>query len=560
MQSIENVPINIVGSSIFGRYPKISLEKTYNMFISDDWLINYAGFEKAITVLPSGEGRALFHSIRGEFLITVVSSSVYLLKNNLRAQFIGQLDTFTGPVFMDENLSDQICIVDGQNAYIYNYDDNTLTKQVLTFLGNPIIPSYVCYHNTFFLIASSTVSDNSQNWYAFEMSSTDTISLNTQFSLQTKPDSAIAIKRIPGGGNNVLVLGTTVGELWTQVGGEENYRRVQSFNIDNGVVAIPTIAASDEFIFWLSQNENNSPIILMTGGNGQTTQRISTDGIDNLLASIKFPEQSTAIFFRQDGHFFYQLTFYNPVDNLTLLYDLNTKRFYHCSDENLNFHPARQIVFFNGASYFVSINDANIYKMGTEFVTYNYQGTPGSIGEEIPRIRICNTIRKQNTQRFRIRMFTFMIEQGVNDYYILQQPENICTGALITEINDNPIITENGIPIFSQDSQCGPITSCTGALVTEIDDQIITEQGIQIFAENSQCTAIADIPRVDLSLSKNGNQSFSSFGGKKLNPNGIYRNQIRWHRLGQANELTIQLRFWGFQRFVVQNGECEIML
>ena len=384
VSNAQQVPVNVVGSSTFGRYPKISLEKTYNMFISDEWMVNYAGFQKVSEILPAGEGRALYHSVRGQFLIAVVSSSVYKLQANLAPQFIGTLDTTTGEVFIDENLSNQICIVDGQAAYIYNYVTNTLTKQTLTFLGNPIIPSYVCYHNTFFLIGSSLVSDNPQNWYAFERASDTTISLNTQFSLQTKPDSAIAVKRVPGKGNNVIVFGTTVAEIWTQIGGLENYRRVQSFNIDSGVVSVSTIAANDQLVCWLGQNENNSPVIFVT--NGASIEEISTDGIDHVLGALNHPERSTAFFFKQDGHLFYQITFFDPSDNLSLIRDFSTNKFFHVSNEDLDFHPARQVVYFNRKTYFISLSDASIYQMATDFVTYNYNLNPHSTGDVIPRI------------------------------------------------------------------------------------------------------------------------------------------------------------------------------
>lgn len=520
----QQVPVNVVGSSTFGRYPKISLEKTYNMFISDEWMVNYAGFQKASQILPSGEGRALYHSIRGQFLISVESSTVYKLEANLSPQFIGNLNTTTGEVFIDENLSNQICIVDGQNAYIYNYLDNTLTTQTLTFLGNPIIPNYVCYHNTFFLIGSSTVSDNSQNWYAFERASDHTISLNTQFSLQTKPDSAIAVKRVPGRGNNVIVMGTTVCEVWTQVGGLENYRRVQSFNIDSGCVAVATIAASEEFVCWLSQNENNAPSIFVT--DGASVRRISSDGIDYLMQTITRPQQSTALFFRQDGHLFYQITFFNPNDNLSLIYDFTAQKFYHVSDQNLNFHPARQVVYFNENTYFVSLNDASIYQMGTQFITYNYNLDKTILGDVIPRIRICKSIRREDSSRFRVGQFTFWIEQGTSDFYIINPDQVVCNGQLITETGGN---------------------------------FIVTEKDIRILSEAGSCVDVFDIPRVDMSFSKNGNQSFSNIVGRNLNPRGQYRNQIRWWRMGQANEFTIQLRFWGHQRFVVKDGVAEII-
>lgn len=521
----QQVSVNVVGSSIFGRYPKISLEKTYNMFISDEWIVNYAGFQKVADLLPDGEGRALFHSVRGGFMLSVASSSIYKIGPSLAPFFIGNINTTTGEVFIDENLSNQICIVDGESAWIYNYDANTLTQQTLTFLGNPIIPNYVCYHNTFFLIGSSKDSINPQNWYAFEFDTPNTIKLNTQLSLQTKPDSALAVKRLPGRGNNVVVLGSTVGEVWSQVGGTQNYTRIQSFNIDSGVISVSTIAANEELVCFLAQNENNAPSILVT--DGSSARRISTDGIDFLLQTIKHPDQSAAFFYRQDGHLFFQFTFYNPQDNLSLLYDFTIDKFFHVSDDKLNYHPARQVVYFNKKTYFVSLNDASLYQMGTEFTTYNYSLNTHLVGEEIPRIRIPKTIRRDDSSIFRPWMFTFWIEQGIDDLYLLKTEGMICTGLLIDE-DDAPLIDEDGTPLIDEDGLC---------------------------------TANTYRPRVDLSFSKNGNQSFSNVVGRELNTLGNYRNQIRWTRgMGQANEFTPQLRFWGFRRFVAQNGILEIVL
>lgn len=517
----QQVPVNVVGSSIFGRYPKISLEKTYNMFISDNWMVSYAGFQKVSQIFTKGEGRALFHSIRGDFMLAVVSSAVFVLQTNLAPQFVGNINTTTGEVFIDENLNNQLCLVDGESAWIYNYNSNSLTKQALTFIGNPILPNYACYHNTFFLIASNPTSVNSQNWYAFEFDTDTTIKLNTQFSLQTKPDSALAVKRLPGKGNNVLVLGSTVGEVWSQVGGLENYRRIQSFNIDSGTISVSTIAANEELIFWLAQNENNAPSILVS--DGSSAKRISTDGIDYLLQTIKFPEQSTAFLFRQDGHLFYQFTFFNPLDNLSLVYDYIMDKFYHVSDEALNFHPARKVVYFNKSTYFISLSQPAIYKMGTEFITYNHSLDDDVDGDEIPRIRICKSVRKVDNSIFRSWMFSFWLEQGINTFF-LNNPS--CSGLLITEDQQFQIISEDNIPLMTEDGICFPNP---------------------------------ERPRVDMSFSKNGNQSFSNIVGRELNENGRYRNQIRWtHGLGQANEFTIQLRFWGLQRFVAENGILEV--
>lgn len=520
------------------------------MFISDDWLVNYAGYQYVSTSQFSGKGRGLFKSSRGNFMLAVIGSGVYKINASLAPEFIDNLQTETGDVYMDENLSQQICIVDGLKAYIYYYGtgagSNTITAQSLS---DGLVPNYVSYHNTFFLFGSNSNSTDPSKWFAYVRNANTTITKNSEAAVQTKPDNAVAVHRIPGRGNNVLVLGQTVAEVWTQTGGSANYTRVSSFNIDVGVLSVGTIAASEEFVVWLAQNENNAPIIVMT--NGGSSQQLSTDGINNLLQDLQHPEDSNAFFYRQDGHLFYQITFYNPADNLTLFYDFNTQRFFHASDEGLNFFPARQAAYFNGKTFFVSLNDNKLYEMSTNYVTYNYEGqanefmitenqsgniiaengdllvTENSLEstdyrkEEIPRIRICNTVRLPNSDVFRVNRFTFWLEQGVNTFFL----PDVCNGQLITE-----------------------------------DDlyDIVTEDGINILDEEGSCMAINNRPRVDMSFSKNGNQSFSNIVSNDLNPMAHYKNQIAWHRMGYCNEFTIQLRFWGFNRVVANNGIVEV--
>src|SRR5690606_1873213 len=100
--------------------------------------------------------------------------------------------------------------------------------------------------------------------------------------------------------NNLLVLGSSVGEIWNQVGGAQVYQRNASINIDYGVASVSTIAASDDMVAWLGINEKSTPALMVMQG-GQA-KRISTDGIDELLSLVKHPDQSTAIFYRIAGH------------------------------------------------------------------------------------------------------------------------------------------------------------------------------------------------------------------------------------------------------------------
>lgn len=518
------IKINVVGSSTFGRYPNISLEKTYNMYISDEWLINFPGYKKVLNIIDdeaTTEGRGGFSSARQNIMVVVINSAVYVIDSVFTPTFVGNLATSFGAVFMDENLNNQICIVDGIYAYIYNHSIGSLTRQDV---NDALLPNYVCYHNTFFLFGNANVTGNGSKWFAYSYSSPTTIAETSELALQTKPDYALAAIRLPGEGNNVMVLGRSVGEFFTQVGGLENYQRNASINVDYGVISVSTIAANDRYVFWLGSNKSNSAVIMAYTSKG--TQAISTDGIDYILGNLTEPKDSTAFFFLEDGHLFYQITFYNPADNLTLVYDVDQKKFYHLSDYNLDHHPARSVMNFQNRTYFLSLDNGSLYNLSSNYTTYNENigFSTDSPDREIPRIRICSNTRSPDSQTFRAGSLTVTITQG----------------------ND---------PDFSRANLIGTFDF----IVDEEDgDVIITEQGTPIISQSS-AVEIPYIPRVDLSISKDGAQTFGATVGIEMNPLGHRQNIMRWRRpIGLTNNFTAKFRFWGTSYWSVNNAYLDI--
>src|SRR5688572_3659586 len=165
-QNFEKVPLNIVGSSTFGRYPKISNERTYNMFVSDNFMVPYAGYKIAI---PSSrfsttarEGRGAFTSTKLNRLVVVIDNKVYLAKitfnqlygtvQNFSTIQIGTLQTSSGVVYITENNKPQIAISDGTSIYIY---DPTLTPSFKVISTTSFIPGYITFHDTYFICAAS---------------------------------------------------------------------------------------------------------------------------------------------------------------------------------------------------------------------------------------------------------------------------------------------------------------------------------------------------------------------------------------------------------------------
>lgn len=527
----EQIPINIVGWSRFGLNAKINNEKTYNMFVSDGWLVNMPGWQRVLDLFPAGQGRGAFLSVRGNFAIVVVNKAVIQISPSLGTTMIGNLVTTTGEVFIDENLEGQICIVDGLNAYIYYWPSGFPNLTVQTSVSSVFTPNYVTFHNTYFLFGNADRTAAGAIWYQYVFNTNTTISLVTPTgtALQTKPDYAQAVVRIPGQAANVLVIGSTVSEVWTQIPGNfPPYVRNQSFNIDYGCVSVDTIAFSDTYVIWLGANQTNTPVIYVF--NQQNGEPVSTDGIDNLLRLVQFPGQSTAILYRQDGHLFYQLTFYNPVDNLTIIYDFTNKHFYHGSDYNLNYHPARQVFLLNNKTYFVSLNNAAIYEMSPDIRNINEQ-TPSSVFPDDPRlvyaqqrIRICEPIRRADSAPFRLNDFVFTIRQGNED--------------ILNFDNDIWMITEQGIRIFSEDNK-----------------QVIPEFG------GSASGLFIDYyaGRVDLSLSRDGGETYSNTVGRIMNKLAHRQNIMRWESLGSGNDIQPKLRFWNLGSLTANNGYVSMV-
>lgn len=523
----KQVPVKIVGSSVFGRHPIISDERTWNMFISDNWLLNFAGYNEAVQMLPLGsEGRGAFHSTRGNFVLVVIAGDIFRIDPNLGYTFLHSIANTTGEVFMDENLSSQIVIVDGTaTAYIYNYSNGVDSVSTVNF-GLPtqdFIPNYVTYQNTYFIFGNGKTDHSGSQWFiyksGYDNSGTVATAYDLEFvqvlTLQTKPDFAKAAIRIPSHGNNLLVLGSTVCEIWTNIAGLQIYQRNSSINIDYGVASVSTIAASDDMIAWLGINEKSSPaIMVMTGGKAE---RLSTDGIDYLLNLVKHPENSTAMFYRQDGHVFYILTFFHELDNFSIMYDFNTQKFFDLTDWDFSYHPARQMVYFNNEVYFVSLKQGSLMRISTDLTSIS---TNVENDYEIPRVRKCDTFRLPGSDRFIVNQFGFTIENGV----------------------------QQGVDLSFE---------CEGYILGEVSNQIMySEDDEPLLIEGGSCTVYR--PRIDITISKNGGQTYSNANIYYMHATGNYKNQPRVNKLGEANQFTIQLRFWGFDAVVISDGILEV--
>lgn len=508
--TMQQHPLDIVGGASYGRYKKTSIENTFNMIISDNWLVPYAGYSYETLIDTIGTGRGLYASPSFGNMIAVVGNGVYVINSDLTASLLSTIPTFVGDVFIAENNGHQIAICDQLNIYIYNWQTNDFTTATLPIdqqTGVTIVPGYVTFQDGYFIVPNTA----SSFWYLSALNNgldwnwgAGGVPVNG--SIQTKPDKAIAAVRFPGRGNLLLVFGKTVSELWYDQGLQLfPYSRSQSVNIDYGCLSAATIATGDTIVVWLGANEKSGPVIMYTTGGD--INRISNDGIDFRLAQLTNPQNSYGFLFKQDGHLLYQITF--PADNFSLVYDFTTQKFFTLTDEYMNYHIAKRTVFYNNNYFFVSFNDGNLYELSTNFTTYIYAN---NVIKEIPRVRVTKNFRLPDGARFVVNNVTFTIEQGNGEH------------------NTPPYILD---------------------LATEDSAFLTTEDGNKLLVE------YIPNPRpqnVYLSVSKNGGQSFGSDFNKPLNTVGHWDNRLNFWGLGVANDIVHQFRFIGFDRFVATDG------
>jgi hypothetical protein len=195
------------------------------------------------------------------------------------------------------------------------------------------------------------------------------------------------------------------------------------------------------------------------------------------------------------------------------------------------------MVFFDQKLYFVSLNNAAIYEMNLKYTTIDENivliGKDPSLVYAMQWIRICNHVRLQDTSKFRVNGLVLTIDQG-NDPLITQLDIDGRLLDLITESDFNPP-----------------------------EDEIITEDGAGMVDELANGgvgvnTELIYRPRVDLSFSKDGGESWSNTVTRLLNPIGKRQNMLHWEKMGQANDIILKFRFWGTSRFVVNNGLLDI--
>ncbi len=394
------IPLDLVGSSKFERYSRISSEDTFNLYESGGALVNQAGYQAVLQLKTESVGRATYYSPKLGQIICVVGVSVYVVNPNLSRILVGAVDNLVGPCSIAENNNDEIAICDGINIFVLNYENDTFTKATIDFNAG-----YVSFHDGYFL---ASVTDTNR----WRLSSINDgldwpLTPNTDGVMQSSADTCQAVVRFQ---NSLYVFGTNITEVWRDAGNPVfPYSRDNNLLIEYGCLNTETIAQGFGLMCWLGFNNVSGPSIMVS--NGGAPERISTDGITYLLDTLKAPQDSFATIREEDGHILYAISFF--TDNLSFLYDFTTQAFFSTTDHNLNYLPIRSVVRFRNTHWFLSKNNGMLYELSTT-IPYMSDMVDGP-QFIVPRVRITKPYRQPNGQPFAINELTITLDQGTDN-------------------------------------------------------------------------------------------------------------------------------------------------
>lgn len=384
------LPIDIVGGSSFARYSKINAANTVNMMVSDDALIPYPGYAKILEFIPGGlgEARGLYHSTLYNHLIVVVNQVLFTVDDDLAVAAIGTLETQLGPVDIAENGNSEIALADGEKYYVFDYKNNTFKPVDIGFIPT----SLTADNRTGFIFAAVL---NSNQFRYSEPNNASSYPIQNAGAIGD--DKVVGVQTF---GAHLYVFGSKETQKWDSLETAfEPWHQDPSVAIQYGALANSSIASGFNYLCWVASSDDADATIMVSRGGVPVP--LSTDGIDFKLGNLKAPEDCVGFIFQEDGHVFYQVTF--TTDELTLVYDFQTRIFIELTDEKGKSHLASAVTHFHNRYYFVSRQNSNLYEMGTKFETYD--------GAFIPRERVTRTHRFPGYPLARIPKLELVIEQ-----------------------------------------------------------------------------------------------------------------------------------------------------
>lgn len=245
-------------------------------------------------VVTSGDGANRGGHVMAGIPYFVAGTKLYRLETDDTLTDLGTISG-TGRVSMADNGSQLCILVPGGAGYIFTEPSTlaTITDVDFTANGNPQQVTFVDGYFVFTTDAKkfilSAINDG-----------TDYNALDYG-SAESSPDGTVTPVVFK---NQLFVVGETTTEAFSNIGGADFPFQRSGLFLDEGTVAPFSVVNGSETFAFIGGGNNETPGVYALNGN--STQKISTDAIDELLQSLT-PDELASVYgwsYAQSGHFF----------------------------------------------------------------------------------------------------------------------------------------------------------------------------------------------------------------------------------------------------------------
>lgn len=396
--------IDFIGPSYTLRSVSADCQRTINMYPDLDetgkgksnvFLTGTPGLKEYIninSVETTEPVRGMFVNAKDRFFAVCGYSLIEFTYNAnegfIRQRIIGNLNTNTGPVSIAESVF-ELAIVDGDNYYIYTYEDDTFSQyQPEGWVGS----NTVSFFSSYFVF----VKPDSQQFYISKAYDGKTIDPLDFASKEGQADNLVTTLAI----NQYLWLfGKRTIEIYNNTGAELFPIEVMNGGlIQYGCSAPFSVALVANMPIWLGRDDNGAGTIYMCE-NSYSPVRISNFAIEHFMQNLDDITDAVSYSYQQEGHYFYVINF--PSGGTTWVYDVTTKQWHERQFFNLNTaqperHRSQYHVLWNNKHLVSDYSKNIIYEMSLDHYTDNgnpiqrIRRSPHQFGTELERIIFSN--------------------------------------------------------------------------------------------------------------------------------------------------------------------------
>lgn len=326
----------------------------------------------------STEGLELFSTIsgspvRGLYVATnddtklyvVAGDKVYrVLTDGTATQYTTTLDTNQGMVEFSDN-GTQITITDGASGYVITIA--TALPNGLAKIADANFPGggSNCQIYGYTIVAkpddeqvNSSDLNDSTAWNALNFASAEGI-----------PDN---LRRVVEFSQKIYMFGIISTEIWYYDGGTGfPFERWEGAVLNFGLAAKQSLAKNDQAMYFLARTRASEGERVIVEVRGTQAQIVSSQGINELLATLTNTANAEGFAYMREGHSFYELTF--PSDDITIVYDAkegmwHERRSRDANDNEIR-HRARCYAYFNGFHMVGDFETGKVYKLKSDVYT-----------------------------------------------------------------------------------------------------------------------------------------------------------------------------------------------